>query len=194
MLMVVMPVREFDVELCRARSRTEMRIATQSPSISDCLTAVRYSLQWLSACFASMRSDRFRVTLSPSSIDSIFSTTSATLNGLPCTLLRPMASTRYFARMHRAELAEVQLGDQHLLVALQDLAQVLRQRVEVPQVAVRDALALGLHVVDGRGAGAVGAAPAEDEQVAASPGRRPSAAECRRRRGATFSARVLTMC
>ena len=70
----------------------------------------------------------------------------------------------------------------------------LRQRIEVPQVGVRHGFALGLHVVHGRGAGAVGAAPAEDEQVAAGGAVDFLRRECRWRCSATFAARVLTMC
>ena len=46
-----------------------------------------------------------------------------------------MASTRYSARMQHAQLAEVQLGHEHLLELLQHLAESLGQRVQVAQVA-----------------------------------------------------------
>ena len=64
------------------------------------------------------------------------------------------------------ELTQIQLWDQHSREPIEDVAQVPGERVDVAEVAVRDRLALGLGHVDRGGAGAVGAAPAEDEQVA----------------------------
>ena len=64
------------------------------------------------------------------------------------------------------ELAEVDLGDEHLVEALEDLAEVARERVQVAQVGVGDALALGKQAFAGAADGAVGGAPAEDQQLA----------------------------
>ena len=88
----------------------------------------------------------------------------------------------------------VQLGNQHLLEAADDLAQVRRQRIQIPQVRVRHAeppLARTWRTpVATR---AVGAAPTDDQQLAA--GR---AVDFLRRNvlghAGHFAARKLTMC
>src|SRR5262245_21571262 len=46
------------------------------------------------------------------------------------------------------ELAEVDLGHEHLSVAAEDLAEVGRQRVQVAEVHVRDRVALLAHLPD----------------------------------------------
>ena len=64
------------------------------------------------------------------------------------------------------QLAVVDLGNQHLLEALEHRAEVLRKRVEPAQVHVPDLLALGAEPGGGAADRAVGAAPGEEQQVA----------------------------
>src|SRR5205814_7476698 len=64
-----------------------------------------------------------------------------------------------------AQLAEIDLRDQHLLVRADDFAGVAGKRVQVVQVSVRDHAALAAHAADAGRDGPEGAAPGEDQQV-----------------------------
>src|SRR5690349_9101996 len=64
------------------------------------------------------------------------------------------------------QLAEVDLGDQHTLVAPQHLLGVRRERIEMSQMRVGHRAAVGLEAFDGRADRAVRRAPAEYQQVA----------------------------
>src|SRR2546427_1361936 len=64
------------------------------------------------------------------------------------------------------QLAEVDLRDEHLAVASKDLVGVRGERVEMAQVGVSNASALGLEPFDSTPDRPVGRAPAEDQQVA----------------------------
>ena len=68
------------------------------------------------------------------------------------------------------ELAEVHLGDQHLVVAREDVAEVLGERVEVTQVRLRDLVAGLAHAAHACADRAVRRTPAEHEHL----GRWPS--------------------
>src|SRR4051794_18502836 len=50
----------------------------------------------------------------------------------------------------RGELTEVHLRNDHLLVPLQDLREVLREGIEVAQVGLRNGAALATDAADGR--------------------------------------------
>src|SRR2546427_2935678 len=65
------------------------------------------------------------------------------------------------------QLAEVDLRDEHLAVASKDLLGVRWERVEMAEVGVGNATALGLESLDRAPDRPVGRAPAEDQQVAA---------------------------
>ena len=52
-----------------------------------------------------------------------------------------VASTRNSARKQPGELAQVELGDEHPVVAREHLAEVRRERVEVHEVGAGDVLA-----------------------------------------------------
>lgn len=67
----------------------------------------------------------------------------------------------------QAELAVVEFGDQNLLELAQHLGQVPGERAEVTQLGAAHGFAFGPGVVHGGGDAAVGAAPAEHEQLAA---------------------------
>ena len=70
------------------------------------------------------------------------------------------------AAQQQGELAEVHLGHEHLVVALEDLAEVLRERVEVAQVDLGDVVA-GLADPAAAGADrAVRRAPADHQDLA----------------------------
>ena len=69
--------------------------------------------------------------------------------------------------MSMQQLAEVDLRDEHPAIAPEDVLGVGRERVEVAQVGVGDGPAVGRQALDRGADGAVGGAPAEDEQVAA---------------------------
>lgn len=63
------------------------------------------------------------------------------------------------------ELTVVELADDDFLVFAQDVASVLGERADVVEVGVGHFLAFVVHLLDGEGEGAAGAAPANDEQV-----------------------------
>ncbi len=119
------------------------------------------------------------------------SSISEMVNGRAATLFSPTASTRNCAANEQPHLAEVDLGNEHLVEALQHVAEVARERVEVAQVGLRDAAcpcprARCTAVRDD----AVRAAPAEDEQ--SPPSSSPmtsSVGDVLRRCAAIFSAR-----
>ena len=74
-------------------------------------------------------------------------------------------STRYLPRSSRASWPRFISGHQHLVVALQDLAEVVRERVEVAQVDLRDVVA-GLADAAHAGADrAVRRAPADHQHL-----------------------------
>ena len=56
--------------------------------------------------------------------------------------------------------------DQHALEAAQHVAEVGRERIQVPQVQARDVVSRGARFVDRRGDRAVRAAPADHQQLA----------------------------
>ena len=87
-------------------------------------------------------------------------------SGRPRTRLKPTASTRYSARRTRTSCPLLISGTSTRRYCAQDLAEVGRQRVQVPQVDRGDRLALGLRLLHRRGDGAVGAAPADHQHVA----------------------------
>ena len=67
------------------------------------------------------------------------------------------------------ELAEVHLGHQHLVVALEDLAEVLGERVEVAQVHLRHVVAGLADAADAGADRAVRRAPADHQHLAPRP-------------------------
>ena len=75
------------------------------------------------------------------------------------------------ARPHQhRELTEVHLGDQHLVVALEHVAEVARERVEVAQVHLRDVVAGRAHTAYAGADRAVRRPPAEDQDLRAPVG------------------------
>ena len=98
-------------------------------------------------------------------ISRIFSSISATLNGSPATLFRPLTSSRNSDLITRPQLTGVQLGDQDLLVGIEDLAEVGRQGVEVAKVGGRHLLARQANPT-GRGPDRpVGRPPPQDQDL-----------------------------
>ena len=69
------------------------------------------------------------------------SSTSATLNGLPCTLFKPFASIKYSARNNRPQLPQIKFGDQDGLEGVEDLTEIPRKRIQITKMAMGDALA-----------------------------------------------------
>src|SRR5438128_4011309 len=65
------------------------------------------------------------------------------------------------------QLSQVDLRDQHVAVRPQHLLEVAGKRIEMPQVRMRDAATALLQPFHSAADGAVGRAPAQDEQVAA---------------------------
>ena len=63
------------------------------------------------------------------------------------------------------QLAEVHLGDQHLRVATQHVAEVGGERVEVGEVGLDDLASAGPHPVHATADGAPGGPPADDEDL-----------------------------
>ena len=92
------------------------------------------------------------------------------------------------------ELAEVHLGDEHLVVARQDLAEVARERVEMPQVHLGGAVAGLAHPAYAGADRAVRRAPAQHQHLGQT--RRGSSTSSGGRDSAirsTLAARVRTM-
>ena len=69
------------------------------------------------------------------------------------------------AAQQQGELAEVHLGAEHLVVALEDLAEVLGERVEVAQVHLGDVVAGLADPADAGADRAVRRAPADDQDL-----------------------------
>ena len=116
---------------------------------------------------------------------------SAILNGLPVTLFRPCAGTRYSRAQHGDQLPGIHLGHQDLVETAEQLAEIARQRPDVAEVDVRHVEAARARIADRAADGPVGRAPADDGEArrVRCPGR-PSAAGCRWRcRGSCRGAR-----
>ena len=99
----------------------------------------------------------------------IASASSPALSGRPWTLVVADDVDEVARAQQQGELAEVHLGHEHLVVARQDLAEVVGERVEVAQVHLGDVVA-GL--ADPAYAGAdrtVGRAPAQHQHLAPCP-------------------------
>ena len=92
--------------------------------------------------------------------------TSRTLNGWPWILLRPTASIEELGADHRAELAHVELGDDHVLEVVDDLREAGLERRQPAQVRVADLLALRGERLLRLAERAERAAPADHEHVA----------------------------
>ena len=71
-----------------------------------------------------------------------------------------------FRPQNPQKLTHVQLRHQNLLVALEDIAQIRRKRIEVPQVQVADLATLGTLRLQCRGNRSGRRAPGDDEQIA----------------------------
>src|SRR5579885_1781943 len=82
------------------------------------------------------------------------------LERLALDLVEPRRRDQVLRAQDLEQLAHVELGHEHVLEAREDVAEVRRERVQVPQVDGRHALARLLQVLRGRGDRAVGAAPA----------------------------------
>ena len=71
-----------------------------------------------------------------------------------------------FGAQNHDELAHVHFRDQHFPVALDHVAQVARQRIQMAQMHVADAVALCALRFERGGDRAVGGAPGDDQQIA----------------------------
>ena len=92
---------------------------------------------------------------------------SAAPNGQPGDLGEARHVDQVAAAQQHGELAQVELGAQHLRVAGQDVAQVGGERVEVGEVRLGDALAGRPESTDPGGDGTPGRSPPDDEQLGA---------------------------
>ena len=78
-------------------------------------------------------------------------------------LVESLAVDQEFIAKDAPKLARVEFGDEHSFVTAKDLLEVLRERIEVSQVAVGHRVTRGLGGVHGGGARPVGSAPAHDQ-------------------------------
>ena len=113
----------------------------------------------------------------------------AARNGMPPTWVRDNGVDQVLGPQQAAELAQVHLGHQHPLVALQHVAEVGRERVQVDQVGLVDLETPGPDPLHAGGDGPVGGAPADDQDLGAVLVVDVGEAGCRAAMPATLAAR-----